>query len=101
MKAPRPGCTPPGRKHDIAPASRSAQSLGRKVRPDLVTPWMKTSRGLDGVDTCGATSLRPRSGLVAGAAKPLLCCSAAACREGRVMPRGRRPVDEITTLESP
>src|SRR6185369_7521933 len=40
-----PGRTPPGRKQDIAPASRSAQSLGRKVFPSRVTPWMKTSRG--------------------------------------------------------
>ncbi|MGB3067002.1 MAG: hypothetical protein WBC18_00565 [Ottowia sp.] len=27
----------------MTPAKRSAQSLGRNVRPERVTPWMKTS----------------------------------------------------------
>jgi len=38
-----PGYAPPGRKEHITPASRSAQSLGRKVRPSWVMPWMKIS----------------------------------------------------------
>src|SRR5437867_4049860 len=37
---------PSGRNDDIAPASRSAQSLGRNALPSLVIPWMKNSRGL-------------------------------------------------------
>ena len=41
---------PPGRNGDITPASRSAQSLGRKVRPSLVMPWMKTSRRWESCD---------------------------------------------------
>jgi len=41
MKEPIPPFAPPGRKHDIAPASRSAQSLGRNARPSRVWPWMK------------------------------------------------------------
>jgi hypothetical protein len=37
---------PPGLKLAIAPAKRSAQSLGRNARPLLVKPWMNTSLGL-------------------------------------------------------
>jgi len=37
------GGNPPGRKLLITPANRSAQSLGRKVFPAWVMPWMKTS----------------------------------------------------------
>src|SRR3989442_1190320 len=46
MWEPGPPFAPPGRKHDMAPARRSAQSLGRNCRPLDVMPWMKTSRGL-------------------------------------------------------
>ena len=35
-----------GLKLDSAPARRSLQSLGRKVLPSSVSPWMKNSRGL-------------------------------------------------------
>ena len=34
---------PPGRNWLMTPARRSAQSLGRKVLPSRVMPWMKTS----------------------------------------------------------
>src|SRR3989338_6441859 len=47
MWAERPMWAAPGLKDDMAPARRSAQSLGRKVLPDVVRPWMKTSRGLE------------------------------------------------------
>src|ERR1700761_5640184 len=45
MNEPMPPLAPPGRKHDIAPASRSAQSLGLNARPSWVLPWMKNWRG--------------------------------------------------------
>src|SRR6201996_9249359 len=45
MNEPMPPLAPPGRKHDIAPASRSAQSLGLNARPSSVLPWMKNWRG--------------------------------------------------------
>src|SRR5438094_7351 len=49
MKDPMPLAVPPGRKHDIAPDSRSAQSLGRNVRPSLVMPCMKNSRDFEDI----------------------------------------------------
>ena len=41
--APGPSA-PKGRKGDMTPASRSAESLGRNVRPSFVMPWMMSSR---------------------------------------------------------
>ena len=40
---------PAGRNGDIAPARRSAQSLGRNAMPSRVIPWMKNSRGVAAV----------------------------------------------------
>ena len=53
MCAAMPPALPSGRKLDKAPARRSAQSLGRKVLPAFVTPWMKSWRGLGGVVIAG------------------------------------------------
>ncbi len=45
MKEAMPPAEPAGRKLDIAPARRSAQSLGRNGLPSRVTPWMNSVRG--------------------------------------------------------
>jgi hypothetical protein len=53
MKEDMPPAPPPGLKQDIAPARRSAQSLGLNVRPSRVMPWMKIWRGGAGfIDDC-------------------------------------------------
>ena len=46
MEAAIPPCTPSGRNHAKAPATRSAQSLGRNTCPSSVLPRISYSQGL-------------------------------------------------------